>query len=313
MARELIDLYAVMQHVPEMLGLELNWRNGTWEGRYYIDGKKHPYKRDKLKIKFWKNQNGCSIWLHEQGGESLSLQSWLQKYGGAADWKEAMSIMQGKSMPDARLMNLVRTGNEEHEVRYVNKKEYEACSMFDLKRCPLFVWMSNIFGEEKVRDVWSKYHVTTDSDNLAVFWYTNTDGKICYDKRMKYLGDGHRDKSFGGTRKYITAKGYTERPMFGSHLITEGKEICVVESEKTALICALYYPDKLWVGTGGKNNLRQIESDMLLYPDIDAVEYWRSRGANIIEWWIGDSNIGEHDDIADRIIRETRKTWKRDY
>lgn len=304
MQRKLIDLYAVMQHIPEMLDLELRWNKGAWEGRYYLDGSRHPYKKDKLKIKFWKNSNGCSIWLHEQGGESISLQNWLQRYGGAADWKEAMSMIRGNSMPDARLMSLVRTGSEEHEVKYISIKDYKACALFDVRRCPLFMWMAGIFGENSVRDIWDKYHVTTDSEGLAVFWYTNTDGKICYDKRMRYKYDGHRDKTFGGTRKYITAKGYTERPLFGSHLIGDSKDICVVESEKTALICALRYPNKVWVGTGGKNNLRRVESDMILYPDMDAVDYWRSKGANIEEWWIGCENIGEHDDIADEIIRE---------
>ena len=304
MARELIDLYAVMQHIPNMLGMELTWKKDAWEGRYYLSGERHPYKKDKLKIKFWRNEKGCSIWLHEQGGDSMSLQNWLQRYGGAADWKEAMDMMRGNSRPDPKLLNLIRTGSDTHEVKYIDKSDYKACSLFDLRRCPLFVWMAGIYGEEQVRDVWAKYHVTTDGEGLAVFWYTNADGRICYDKRMKYKYDGHRDKTFGGTRRYTTAKGYTERPLFGAHLIGDSKEICVVESEKTALICALRYPDKVWVGTGGKNNLKQVEDNMVLYPDMDAIGYWSSKGASIAEWWLGDSSIGEHDDIADKIIRE---------
>lgn len=304
MSRELIDLYAVMQRIPSILCMDLEWRNNAWNGRYYITGERHPYKKDKLKIKFWKSDKGCSIWIHEQGGESMSLQNWLQKYGGASDWKEAMDIIKGNSHPDPKMLNLIRTGIETHDVRYIDKNEYNACSLFDFMRCPLFVWMAGIFGEEHVKDVWSMYHVTTDGDGLAVFWYTNADGKICYDKRMRYKYDGHRDKSFGGTRKFVTAKGYTERPLFGEHLIESGKEICVVESEKTALICSLRYPENIWVGTGGKNNLRRIEDNMVLYPDIDAIDYWRSKCTNIEEWWVGDSNVGEHDDFADRIIRE---------
>lgn len=306
MSRELIDLYAVMQHIPDMLGMELTWKKDAWEGRYYLSGERHPYKKDKLKIKFWRSNSGCSIWLHEQGGDSMSLQNWLQRYGGAADWKEAMDMMRGNSRPDARLTNLIRTGKEISEVRYVDHKEYKACSLFDLRRCPLFVWMAGLFGQESVRDVWSKYHVTTDGDGLAVFWYTNADGKICYDKRMRYKHDGHRDKAFGGTRKFVTAKGYAGRPLFGEHLIEDGKRICVVESEKTALICSLRYPGQIWVGTGGKNNLRQTDENMLLYPDMDAIDYWRSKDANIEEWWLGDDRVGEHDDIADKIIRDLK-------
>ena len=310
MAREIIDLYAVMQHIPEIMNMNLVWRKGAWEGRYYISGERHPYKKDKLKIKFWRNEKGCSIWLHEQGGDSMSLQQWLVRYGGAADWKEAMDMMRGNSRPDPKLLNLIRTGSDTHEVKYIAKSDYKACSLFDLRRCPLFVWMAGIFGKEQVRDVWAKYHVTTDGDGLAVFWYTNSDGKICYDKRIKYKYDGHRDKTFGGTRKYLTKDGYMERPMFGAHLVYSGnedsdKEVCVVESEKSALILSLTFPDKTFLATGGKNNLRDVDDCMLLYPDIDAIELWSSiPHARIVEWWKDEDVRSDHDDYADVVIRK---------
>ena len=310
MAREIIDLYAVMQHIPDIMNMNLVWRKGAWEGRYYISGERHPYKKDKLKIKFWRNEKGCSIWLHEQGGDSMSLQQWLVRYGGAADWKEAMDMMRGNSRPDPKLLNLIRTGSDTHEVKYIAKSDYKACSLFDLRRCPLFVWMAGIFGKEQVRDVWAKYHVTTDGDGLAVFWYTNSDGKICYDKRIKYKYDGHRDKTFGGTRKYLTKDGYMERPMFGAHLVYSGnedsdKEVCVVESEKSALILSLTFPDKTFLATGGKNNLRDVDDCMLLYPDIDAIELWSSiPHARIVEWWKDEDVRSDHDDYADVVIRK---------
>ena len=310
MAREIIDLYAVMQHIPEIMNMNLVWRKGAWEGRYYLSGERHPYKKDKLKIKFWRNEKGCSIWLHEQGGDSMSLQQWLVRYGGAADWKEAMDMMRGNSRPDPKLLNLIRTGSDTHEVKYIAKSDYKACSLFDLRRCPLFVWMAGIFGKEQVRDVWAKYHVTTDGEGLAVFWYTNSDGKICYDKRIKYKYDGHRDKTFGGTRKYLTKDGYMERPMFGAHLVYSGnddsdKEVCVVESEKSALILSLTFPDKTFLATGGKNNLRDVDDCMLLYPDIDAIELWSSiPHARIVEWWKDEDVRSDHDDYADVVIRK---------
>ena len=310
MAREIIDLYAVMQHIPEIMNMNLVWRKGAWEGRYYLSGERHPYKKDKLKIKFWRNEKGCSIWLHEQGGDSMSLQQWLVRYGGAADWKEAMDMMRGNSRPDPKLLNLIRTGSDTHEVKYIAKSDYKACSLFDLRRCPLFVWMAGIFGKDQVRDVWAKYHVTTDGEGLAVFWYTNSDGKICYDKRIKYKYDGHRDKTFGGTRKYLTKDGYMERPMFGAHLVYSGnedsdKEVCVVESEKSALILSLTFPDKTFLATGGKNNLRDVDDCMLLYPDIDAIELWSSiPHARIVEWWKDEDVRSDHDDYADVVIRK---------
>ena len=308
--RKIFDNYAIMQHIPEITGMpDLVLRNGIWEGRYYINGERHPFKRDKLKIKIWKNNGHNSIWLHEQGGESLSLQNWLQRYGGASDYKEAESIMLGNSHPNGKLLNYIHSCEKAKEIKYVDESEYIGCSCYELERCPLFVWMSDMFGYEPCVKVWQKYHVTTDNNGLAVFWYTNIENKICYDKRIKYNYDGHRDKSFGGTRRFTTIKGYTERPLFGSHLIEDGKAIHVVESEKTALIASLYYPDRIFVGTGGKNGLHDIEDNMILYPDLDAVDYWSSRkGAIIHEWWNDFTcAIEDKDDIGDAIMKTLKK------
>ena len=313
MASELIDLYAVMQHIPEITHMDLKWHKDAWQGRYYMSGERHPYKKDKLKIKMWRNDKGCSIWFHEQGGESMSMQQWLMTYGGASDYKEAVSIMRGRSIPDYRLQNLIRNRGEETETKYVPWSVYNACAQFDLERCPLFVWMSGIFGKDRTRDVWDMYHVTTDGNGYAVFWYTDADDRICYDKRIKYKYDGHRDKSFGGTRKYVTGEGYRDRPYFGAHLCGDGenREVCVVESEKSALVLTLAFPEKLFIATGGKNNLKDVDDRMLLYPDMDAIEYWSSiKGARVCEWWLGYDNIEEHDDYADAVIKSMNLSLK---
>ena len=306
MARDLIDLYGVMQHMPEITGMELTWRNDSWEGMYYINGERHRSKKDKLRIKFWRTSDGCHIVLHEQGGESMSLQKWLVQYGGASDLKHARDIMRGKSRPNS--VQISHTGRKSNDVKYVERYVYESLSRYEFERCPLYVYLCGIFGEEKVREVWHRYHVTTDGQGLAVFWYTDKEGRICYDKRMKYGIDGHRSKDFGGTRKYTTSGGYTARPLFGEHLIKEGEPIHVVESEKTALICSLAYPDKIFVSTGGKNNIHSLESGMILYPDMDAISYWKERiGSNICEWWLKYPDVGQKEDIGDCILREMQK------
>lgn len=301
MARELIDLYAVMQHIPSITGLDLTWRKDAWEGGYYLDGTKH-HKRDKLKIKFWRTDKGCSIWLHEQGGESMILQDWLQSYAGAKDWHEAMEIMKGNATPSAMLTD-VSSRDMVSETRYVDKSEYDGCAAFDLQRCPLFVWMAGLFGKERTEEVWRKYHVTTDGYGLAVFWYTNKDGKICKDKRIAYKHDGHRDKDFGGTSRFRTSQGYRERTLFGAHLVRDCASVSVVESEKTALLASLFNPNEVFVATGGKNGVSLFNClDCKLYPDMDAVEDWANTGKPIVEWW-GGHDVGEKDDYGDLIAR----------
>lgn len=304
MAKHLIDMYAVMQHVPEILGMELTWRKDAWEGRYYINGERHPYKRDKLKVKFWKAPDGRThIILHEQGNNSMSIQSWLIAYGGAVDYKHALDIMRD-CQPCALELGDIRTRSNE-DVRYIDKSVYEQYRQYELERCNLFAFMCRLFGEERVRSVWEAYNVTTNERGDVVFWYVDAEGRICHDKIIAYKLDGHRNKQFGGFRKFKTDMGYRARCLFGSHLIIDDKELNIVESEKSCLVLKCAFPDKTWLATGGLNQLRECEPNMLLYPDIDGISKWESlKDARIVPWWENATELGDKDDYADLIIRE---------
>ena len=289
-----IDWIRVFQHVPEITGLDLTLRGKAWEGRYYINTEPHPYKQDKLKIKLY---NGC-VWLHEQGGASMSIVTWLTLYGGAADYKHAYQIIRGKDKPLIQKPEFVA---KKEQVNYVSPDVLQGAKAYDLNKCPLFRWMCTIFPEDHVREVWDRYNVSTDNYGNAVFWYTDADGKICYDKRIKYLESGKRDKAYGGSRKFKTADGYTARPYFGAHLVEKGLPVNIVESEKSCLICCLYYGG-VWLATGGKTNLKDVPDECVLWPDIDAISEWQGKG-NVMEWWSGET-VDEHDDIADLIVRK---------
>ena len=289
-----IDWIRVFQRVPEITGLDLTLRGKAWEGRYYINTEPHPYKQDKLKIKLY---NGC-VWLHEQGGASMSIVTWLTLYGGAADYKHAYQIIRGKDKPLIQKPEFVA---KKEQVNYVSPDVLQGAKAYDLNKCPLFRWMCTIFPEDHVREVWDRYNVSTDNYGNAVFWYTDADGKICYDKRIKYLESGKRDKAYGGSRKFKTADGYTARPYFGAHLVEKGLPVNIVESEKSCLICCLYYGG-VWLATGGKSNLKDVPDECVLWPDIDAISEWQGKG-NVMEWWSGEA-VDEHDDIADLIVKK---------
>lgn len=64
---------------------------------------------------------------------------------------------------------------------------------------------------------------------------------------------------------------------FGDHLLQErpSAKVCIVESEKTALIAALTYPERIWIAAGSKNNLTPERCaayqgrELVLFPDRD--------------------------------------------
>lgn len=300
-----MNYVGVMHRIPDIMGLELVWHKDAWEGRYYITGERHSWKKDKLKVKLWTRPEGTDIMVHEQGGESMCLQTWLIRFGGARDWKSAMEIMRGNSTPIREYMHHNIRNGVELEVRYVPREVFEQYRGYELERSSLFLWMCRMFGEKIVREVWNTYNVTTNERGDVVFWYVDAEGRICHDKVISYRSDGHRNKQFGGFRKFKTEMGYRARCLFGSHLIEDDKELNIVESEKSCLVLKCAFPEKIWLATGGLNQLRECDPNMLLYPDIDGISKWESlKDARIFPWWENAKELGEKDDYADVIVRE---------
>lgn len=296
------DVRAAFEKVPEIVRMELHRKGDCWQGGYYINGDTHPWRRDKLKFYKFKG----AIWVTEEGGQTMSMTTWLQQYGGAQDFWDAVRILKGVKTPIIMDREFIER-NGVKEVKYVDAGVLAAAKRWDLKKCPLFVWMCTFFPEERVGRVWDMYNVTTNSKGEAVFWNIDAEGRICHDKIMRYLTNGHRDKSYGGGRLYVMSKGYSGRCLFGAHLIGGRKPVRVVESEKTALLAACY-TGKVFVATGGKNGLGRVEEDMLLYPDIDAIEEWSAKKGAVIErWWENWEITDDHADYGDYIIDTIKK------
>ena len=119
--------------------------------------------------------------------------------------------------------------------------------------------------------------------------------------------------------------------LYGEHLlpIYPDKPVALVESEKTAVICAGLMPKYLWVATGGKSQLNPDRLAVLAgrkviaFPDVDAFEVWQEklsalssracREISSLKWDITVSpllqqeampeDFANHIDIADWLIR----------
>lgn len=291
------DPMATMQNVPALLGMELTPHGRELQGGYYLNGDRHPYRRDKLKVFIGRG----SIWISEEGGRCVSLPQWLIEFGGASDFKDALRIIKGQ--PQSITWNRDLRERVMPKVQYVSGDILEAAKRYDLRKCPLFRWMCTLFPEDRVRDAWEKYNVTTDSHGNTVYWYVDQKGKILYDKRIAYKEDGHRNKEFFPGRQYRVADGYSGKCYFGASLPDDGKKAFIVESEKSAILGYLFY-GRRFLATGGKANLREVDRRMLLLPDMDARKEWEEKG-EVWPWWekwgIPLEGIPDHADIGDMI------------
>lgn len=154
-------------------------------------------------------------------------------------------------------------------------------------------------------------------------------------KLMAYKPDGHRDKdskyNFNWMSSMLEKAGrfnpnefHTQKCLFGLHLakaFTQA-EVCIVESEKSALICSGFSnPEKkIWMATGGKSGLKpamlqpliDLKRIVILYPDFDAYDEWTERCKAIDSPYVRVSNLvkklhkpcdGDKADIADIMVR----------
>lgn len=159
----------------------------------------------------------------------------------------------------------------------------------------LFIFMANRFGEQITLEVFKQYYIGIDHTNdytkhFVIFWQVDKNYMIRSAKYIKYLPDGHRDKSQNpswfhkrmenGIPVYINFN--LVQCFFGEHLINTDrrKPIAIVESEKTAVIASLLMDRYIWMACGSKNGLTNLKCEVLqnrsvtLFPDLGAYSEW---------------------------------------
>lgn len=206
----------------------------------------------------------------------------------------------------------------------------------------LFNFLCRHFARERVADVFQRYHVTHAywHGGATTFPLVDAEGHCRSAKLMRYGTDGHRIKSdnpvFNVTylHSLLGLKPFSYRAcFFGEHLAAArpDKRLCLVESEKTALVMAIADGDDrmVYMATGGASALRPRPEiladpygrfaplrgrDVLLYPDADMMPQWKAAGDALATWCrtvtLGDVTAPPYGltasrDIADYILDTT--------
>ena len=155
-------------------------------------------------------------------------------------------------------------------------------------------YLCRTFGEAATLQAWEKYRVGDGFGGQTLFWCYDRQGRCRCGKRMCYHADGHRDKSDYATISIgYELKQQGKLPadlrlvpvLFGEHLLEQFPNLPVglVESEKTAIICAIRFPEVIWLATGGATqNLNRVVAilkgrKVTIFPDADAVSDWKNR------------------------------------
>ena len=180
-------------------------------------------------------------------------------------------------------------------------RELVAIYMRNTKRDRFCCWIRQLPWQTKderdrIEHVLWLYCVGHRRDGRVIFWQIDENGIVRSGKIMKYLLDGHRDKKrnpgWMHNQKFVRERidyEHTEfrSTLFGMHLVPKYPHAAIhlVESEKTALICAIHFGNieqDLFVACGGLKNLRaeaiksliEMGRDIYLWPDKDGIEEW---------------------------------------
>lgn len=148
------------------------------------------------------------------------------------------------------------------------------------------------FNQEQVIQTASKYQIGTTSNGDTIFWQIDNKQMIRSGKIMAYGNDGHRLKNTPPNwmhTKLNLPDFNLQQCLFGLHLLPASKSavVCIVESEKTALIASICFPDTLWLATGGSANLQAEkleplrDKQIILFPDLGAYTKWSEKAKQL--------------------------------
>jgi len=202
-------------------------------------------------------------------------------------------------------------------------------------------FLTGLIGRKNTAKIVKEYHIGVTKNKDVIFYQLDTEGRCRTGKIMKYdRKTGHRvkDEKVGGKITWVhavlrqSADPLLRLPdgweltqcLFGEHLLKQYpfKPVALVESEKTAVICSAFWPEYIWLATGGKSQLNDRLQvlrgrKVVAFPDVDGYLEWkeklsRVRGLDIVVSDVLEKEAtfedrANHVDIADLLIRQQRE------
>ena len=174
--------------------------------------------------------------------------------------------------------------------------EYVTRSLsFDPKKSTFTIFLETVLDPMVVEGLVDQYQLGLTKAGDVIFFQIDKDGRCRTGKVMKYDPvTGHRIKDDSSKcpitwihalmkrKELLPEEWELTQCLFGEHLLSlyPDRTVALVESEKTAVICAGFIPEYVWLATGGKTSLGN-KLDVLsgrkvvAYPDVDAYGFWR--------------------------------------
>ena len=141
-------------------------------------------------------------------------------------------------------------------------------------------------SESQLRHAAARYRLGCTKDGGVIFWEIDDQQRVHTGKIMYYQSDCHRDKQHTPTWVHSLMKDKLpqnyelQHCLFGLHLLTSDlchlpSAVCIVESEKTAVILSEIVKDFIWLSCGGLQMFKPellaplVNHKVVIFPDTD--------------------------------------------
>jgi Domain of unknown function (DUF6371) len=158
------------------------------------------------------------------------------------------------------------------------------------------LFLCKMFDRETANDLVNKYQIGTASHwkGATIFWQIDCQERLRAGKIMLY--DVKNCKRVKTPYNHITwAHSLLSKDikikqcLFGEHLlpIEPYKVVAITESEKTAIIASIYYPNYIWLASGSLAGLSADKCKVLqnrlvlLYPDVNGYALWTEKAKEL--------------------------------
>lgn len=159
-------------------------------------------------------------------------------------------------------------------------------------------FLSKMYDDETIKKVIRQYFIGTSKrwPGATVFYQVDATGKIRRGKIIQFNPEtGNRVKVpkplFYSAHIALKLPGNKpEECLFGEHLLRNEPDntVAIVESEKTAVIASIHFPQFIWLAVGGLSKLKLIEKclalkgrNIVLFPDLNGFERWTKEAEDL--------------------------------
>ena len=146
----------------------------------------------------------------------------------------------------------------ELEQRFIDSIQVEAAQS-DLENDTFCAGLLKLGVPEHYLRAWN---VGRGRNGRTLFFYQDIKARFTNCKEIVYDPELHRSKTIAPCFTYSKSQGYIAG-LFGEHQLSRPGKVILVESEKTAILCAYCMPEISWIATGGTSGLTESKAKVL--------------------------------------------------